>query len=74
MTPTDRRRAMLELIASRLVVLKADRVLKACATEDVSIPTVSRVLRGEDHKISTLLAIADALECDVTIVIDKRTA
>jgi hypothetical protein len=69
---SEARQAILALIAARLTLLKADRVLKACASEEISIPTVSRILKGHDHKISTLIALADALECDVEITIQKR--
>lgn len=67
------RHAILTLIAAQLELQRADRLLKQCASS-VSIPTVYRVLHGGDHKISTLLDIADALDCDVTITITKRPA
>lgn len=73
MTPTERRQAILALIAAQLEIHKAGRLLKQCATQ-VSVPTVYRVLHAGDHKISTLVDIADALECDVTITITKRPA
>lgn len=71
---TDRRQALLAKISAELLILKADRVLKQCAAEGMSISTVHRVLHGGDHKISTLVDLADALECDVEITIHKRSA
>jgi hypothetical protein len=70
---TPRARAQLALIAADLARQKADRVLKQCCGH-VSAQAVSRVLRGHDHRVSTLLDIADALDCDVTITIVKRPA
>lgn len=73
MTPLERRHALLVKIAADLTLARADRVLKACVTH-CSVPTAYRVLHAKDHKISTLLDVADALDCDVTIVIRKRPA
>jgi predicted transcriptional regulator len=72
---TDRLRelATLELIAAQLSLHRADRLLKQC-TRNVSISTVHRVFQGGDHRISTLIDIADALGCDVVITIEKRVA
>lgn len=67
----DRRQAILELIAAQLEIHRADRALKQCVTR-VSIPTAYRVLHRQDHKISTLIDVADALGCDVQITITKR--
>ena len=70
---TSRARALLALIAAELAAQKADRVLKQCAG-GTSIATAWRVLHAQDHKISTLIDIASALDCDVTITIVKRPA
>ncbi len=70
---TPKARAQIALIAAALASQKADRVLKQCCGA-LSAPTVLRVLRGHDHRVSTLLEIADALDCDVQITIVKRPA
>ncbi len=73
MTPDARHQAILVKIAADLTLARADRALKACVNQ-VSVPTAYRVLHAHDHKISTLLDVADALGCEVTIVIRKRPA
>ena len=73
MPPNLRYHALLSQIAADLTLARADRALKACVTE-VSVPTAYRVLHGHDHKISTLVDVADALDCEVIIVIRKRPA
>ena len=70
--PLDTRQH-LEQIALQFALLKADRALKACAGF-VSVPTVYRVLHAQDHKVSTLIQMADAFGCDVVITIVKRDA
>ena len=68
-----RRQAILEVIRAQLVDARADRALKACVVT-VSVPTAGRVFKGADYKLSTLLDIADAMDCDVLITIQKRPA
>lgn len=74
MTPDDRRTriaAYLLKIAADLASARAGRVLKQCASAR-SVPTAYRVLHGRDHKVSTLIDVAESLGCDVEIRITKR--
>lgn len=79
MTPEQQTRrrllasAHLELIRAELAKARAGRVLKACY-KATSMTAAFRVLHGQDHRISTLVDIADALNCDVEIVIRQRSA
>lgn len=68
--------AQLELIGARLDLLRSEQGIKRAnlAFGCVSMPTAIHVLQGKDHKVSTLLKIADSLECDVRIEIVKRSA
>ena len=76
MTPDDRHRALLTLIAARLADEAAQQAIKrSCIGYGrVSPPTVNNVLHGKNHKLSTLIEIADSLDCDVEITITKRSA
>lgn len=66
------RDALLTRISAQLTLAKADKALKALASPRVSVNTVSRVLRGFDHRVTTLAAIADALNCDLEIRVTPR--
>ena len=74
MTPTERRQAILTLIAGRLEMIRADLMLKQYGVGygRVSPSTAHNVLKGKDHKISTLVEIADSMDCDVVIEIRRR--
>lgn len=67
---------LLTLIASQLEQRRAECGIKRAylALGVVSMPTALHVLQGKDHKVSTLVKIADSLECDVEITIRKRSA
>lgn len=71
-----RRTALLAQIAADLELVRAEEGLKRCyvAYGRLSMPTVLKVLRGGDCKISTLVEIADAMNRDVEIRILKRSA
>lgn len=71
---TPAQEAILEAIAARLDDLMAAQAIKQAevflrARGAVSPSTVGNVLRAHDHKISTLIAIAHALDCRVEITI-----
>ena len=76
MTPCDRRQAILALIAAQLELHRAAQALKQyqVGVGRVSPSTAHNVLRGKDHRIGTLVDIADSMNCDVTITITRRTA
>jgi hypothetical protein len=76
MTPEDRRHAIQVVIGARLALEAADQCIKRTyiGYGRVSPPTVAKVLRGQNCKVSTLFEVADALNCDVEITIHKRTA
>lgn len=44
----------------------------AFAHGKVSTNTVRNVLQGKDHRLSTLIALAEALECDLVIDLQPR--
>lgn len=76
---TDRRQiiqAQLALIGARLDQLRAEQGIKRAylAAGCVSMPTAIHVLQGKDHKVSTLITIADSLDCDLEIAFIKRSA
>jgi hypothetical protein len=62
------------------VVAKMDRLLQArhwkrtFANGKVSRNTVRRVFGGRDHRVSTLIALADALDCDLIIDLRPRVS
>lgn len=68
---TPRHQALLTLIAAQLEDARAEKALKECGCAPA---TVHSVLQGQNFRISTLLKIADALNCEVKIEILKRSA
>ncbi len=70
---TPRAQAQIALIAAALARQKADRVLKQCCGA-MAVSTAWKVLNAQDHKVSTLIDVADAMDCDVVITIVKRPA
>lgn len=76
MTPEERRQAIQVAIGARLALEAADQCIKRTyiGWGRISAPTVAKVLKGRNCKVSSLIAVADALNCDVEIVIHKRTA
>lgn len=76
MTPEERRQAIQAVIGARLALEAANQCIKRTyiGYGRVSFPTVAKVLRGDNCKVSSLIAVADALGCDVEITIHKRTA
>lgn len=72
--PHQAQEALLEAIAARLDDIRAQQALSQAevflrARGAISPNTVGNVLRAHDHKISTLIAIAAALDCTVEIKI-----
>lgn len=77
MSPLERQQAALELIAAQLEDARAAQAIKRymiCYNRKLSTATVHHVWRRRDHRISTLLEIADALNCDVEITIRRRAS
>lgn len=74
MTPKERRRIVLELIASRLADEAAQQSIQRSyiAFGRVSQPTVFNVLKAKNYTIGTLVEILDALDLEITIT--KRSA
>jgi hypothetical protein len=68
-----RQHALIELVRAQLVDARAGRVLKQCVTH-VTFQTADRVFKGYDCKLSTLADIAESLDCDLVITIQKRPA
>ena len=73
MTPDDRAQAVLALIAAQLELSIAQQALKRAAIAKCR-QTARNVLRGRDHRISTLVEVADGAGLDVSIVFTKRSA
>lgn len=75
MTADERRQAILALVGAQLADEAAAQAIKRSyiAYGRVSFPTVAKVLQGRNCKVSSLFAVADALECDVEITIRKRS-
>lgn len=73
---TMRQRAILEIIKARLTELQAELALKQyqVGAGKVSPSTAHNVLNGKDHRITTLVEIADSMDCDVKIEIVRRSA
>lgn len=73
---SERRHAILTWIAAQLENRRAEALTKqyVVAYGRMAPSTVCRVFQGRDHRVSTLLEIADALDCDVKIEIVKRSA
>ena len=76
MTPEQRRHAIQVALGAQLELEAAEQCIKRTYIGYglISPPTVSKVLRGRNCKVSSLVAVADALGCDVEITIRKRTA
>ncbi len=76
MTPEERRHALQVVIVALMALEAAGQSIKRSysAYGQISFPTVAKVLRGDNCKVSSLIAVADALGCDVEITITKRTA
>ena len=76
MTAEERRHAIQVAIGARLAIEAAEQSIKRSyiGYGRISFPTVAKVLRGDNCKVSSLIAVADALGCDVEITIHKRTA
>lgn len=80
MTPAAQKlaqEALLEAIAARLDDLRAQQALTHAdvflrSSGAISHNTVGNVLRAHDHKISTLLVIAHALNCTLEIHIQPK--
>lgn len=73
MTPDERARATLVLIAAELELAISEQSLKR-ATIARCKQTARNVLRARDHRISTLVEVADGANLDVAIVFTKRSA
>lgn len=74
MTSKERKEATLEAIAARLDLLMAERALRQAdvflrSQGAITASTVGNVLRAHDHRISTLIEFANALDCRVEIKI-----
>ena len=76
MTAEERRHALMVVLGAQLEMEAAAQQIKRSniAYGRVSFPTVAKVLKGQNCKVSSLVTIADALDCDVTITLHKRTA
>lgn len=74
---TDRRQAVLALIAAELELQRAELALKRSTIHlggRISEGTVRNILRGRDHRVSSLVEIAEELGLEVEIHFRKRTA
>lgn len=71
---TDHQRSALDAIAVELETRRQAKRLKlyCLMSERVSPATVQRVFQGKDHRISTLVEIADLLDADVEIRLIPR--
>lgn len=76
MTSDERRQAILTIIGAQLELEAAEQQIKRSyiAYGRLSFPTVAKVLRGQNCKISSLIAVADSLNMDVEITLRKRSA
>lgn len=76
MTADERRQAILALIAAEVVDAAAEQQIKRSyiAQGRVSFPAVVKVLRGRNYTIKTLIEIADSMDCDLEVHIQKRSA
>ncbi len=74
MSPDERRHAILTLIAAQLEHRRAEKAIKlyCLMSEDVAPSTVARVFAGKDHRITTLVDIADLMDADLEIRIVPR--
>lgn len=73
--PEARQRAVLEALAARLELARADQAIKRyllASKGRLSQGTVARAFRGENLTVSTLVTLADGLDCDVKIELVKR--
>jgi hypothetical protein len=75
-TPDQRRRALLTVLGAKLAIEAADQQIKrSCIGYGrISFPTVAKVLRGDNCKVSSLIEIADSLNMDIEITLRKRSA
>jgi hypothetical protein len=71
MTADQRHQAILTAIAARLELEIAQQTLKRAAVMQ-NANTLRRLLAGKDCRLSTLLAAADGVNCEVTIVITRK--
>jgi len=72
-TPEERQAAILAVIAAELEDAIAGQHLKRSAVVR-NANTLRNVLKGRDHRISTLVEVADGVNLDVEIVFRKRSA
>ncbi len=75
MTPSERRHAILVVIAAQLELRRAEKALKQyviAMDAKMSAGTVRRIMLGHDHHISKLVDLADSMGCDVDITIRPR--
>lgn len=63
-----RARALLTLIAAKLELAIAEQHLSKASA------TLRNILRGRDHRISSLVEAADYANCDVTVTITRKSA
>lgn len=73
MSPEERAQATLALIAAELELAITEQSLKRAAIARCK-QTARNVLKAKDHRISTLVEVADGANLDVSIVFTKRSA
>jgi transcriptional regulator with XRE-family HTH domain len=75
MTPTERRQAILTIIAAKLEDARAGQRLaqrEIARRGHLSPRTVWALFNHTDHYVSTLNEVAEAMDCDLVIEIRKR--
>lgn len=73
MTPDERRRALLTVIAAKLELEIADQHLKRSAVMR-NANTLRRILSGRDCRLSRLMEAAEGANCEIEIIIRRKTA
>lgn len=77
MTSRERRQAILTVIASQLELKRAELALqrsKIHVGARISEGTVRNIFRGKDHRISSLVDVADEMGLDLEIRFITRSA
>jgi len=77
MTLQEREEALLTGIAARLEWVLAGLHLSYAKVflrgrGRIHLTTISRIMHARDHRLSTLVAFADAVDCDVEVIITPR--
>lgn len=77
MDAPDRRQLLLTMIAAQLELARAEQCLqksKIALDKPVSEGTVRNILRARDHRIGSLVDVADAMNLEVEIRFVKKSA